>query len=334
MDFLERLYDGEDLAEAEAEALLAMLVDPEVPEAVKGGALIALRAKGETPEELRGLARAMRERAAPLPERPEGVLVDTCGTGGDGSSSFNISTAAALLLAGLGLRVVKHGNRSVSSRSGSADVLEALGIGLPSTPEAAGAMLRATGFTFLFAPRFHAATAAVVPTRRALKTRTVFNLLGPLTNPARPTHQLIGAFSAGAAERMAHCLSGLGVTRAFVVHGAAGWDEATPVGPFELWDVAPGRVRPRQIDPTSLGLARCSLEELAGGSAADNAATMRAVLGGRAGPIADAVALNAGLVLEVCGRAPSLGAGLEQAREGLRDGCGAALLTRLGGHDG
>ncbi len=326
---LEKLFDGQHLNEGEAAELLDILLDPATAEAVKGAILIALRVKGETPEELRGLARAMRARAPGLPDRPKGELVDTCGTGGDGSSSFNISTAAALLLTGLGLQVIKHGNRSVSSRSGSADVLEALGMSLPATPAEASANLAQHGFCFLFAPVFHRATKAVVPTRKALGTRTVFNLLGPLTNPGRPSHQLVGAFSADAAELMAQCLAGMEIEAAYVVHGARGWDEATPVGPFRLWEVRDRAVRHRTIDPRIAGLARCAPEALAGGSASENGARMRAVLGGEAGAIADAVALNAGLVLELTGRAANLAEGVEQARAGLLDSLGLRVVERM-----
>jgi len=327
---LDRLLDRRDLDETEAGALLLALTDPELAPAMAGALLAALRSKGVTPDEVRGFASTMR-RLARRPAVPPGPpAIDVVGTGGDSSGSFNLSTAAALLVAATGVRVVKHGNRSVSSRSGSADLLEALGLALPLDERAAGDCLAATGFTFLFAPHYHPAMKAIAPVRRALGVRTVFNLLGPLTNPAEPPFGLIGAYSADAARLMAETLAGMPVQRVFVVHGEPGWDEATPVGPFELYDVMPGRVRREVRDPKDLGFGRCASRELAGGDAAVNAAGLRSVFEGRdRGPHRDAVLLNAALALEVCGAVPSAAAGVEAAAAAIGRGDGVRLLERL-----
>jgi anthranilate phosphoribosyltransferase len=329
-EILERLLQRRDLAEGEAAELLVALTDAAVAPAMAGALLAALRSKGITPDEVRGFAGAMRGLAR-RPELPPGPpAVDVVGTGGDASGSFNLSTGAALLVAAAGVRVVKHGNRSVSSRSGSADLLEALGLPLPLDERAAGECLAATGFTFLFAPHYHPAMKEVAPVRRALGVRTVFNLLGPLTNPAEPPFSLIGAYSAEAAKLMAETLAGMPIERVFVIHGEPGWDEATPVGPFELYDVRPGRVARELRDPRDLGLARCTAADLSGGDAAHNAAGLRAVFEGRdRGPHRDALVLNAALALEVTGAATSAAAGVAAAREALERGDAARLLARI-----
>ena len=263
---------------------------------------MALRIKGETADEIRGFARAMRELAR-RPAIAPGPYVDVVGTGGDGSHSLNLSTGASLLAAACGLPVVKHGNRSVSSKCGSADVLAALGLPIPLDETAAGACLKHCGFTFLFAPHYHPAMKHVAPVRQALGVRTVFNILGPLANPAAPPFHVIGAFSDAMAARMAETLAGLPMTRAFVVHGEAGWDEATPAGPFVCYDVRPGRVERTIREPRELGFARCALEDLRGTDAAGNAARLREALAGRDTPAhRDALVLGAALALEVDGR--------------------------------
>ena len=329
-EILERLLQRRDLSENEAGQLLVALTDAAVAPAMSGALLAALRSKGITPDEVRGFAGAMRSLAR-RPQLPPGPpAVDIVGTGGDASGSFNLSTGAALLVAAMGVRVVKHGNRSVSSRSGSADLLEALGLPLPLDEQAAGDCLAATGFTFLFAPHYHPAMKEVAPVRRALGVRTVFNLLGPLTNPAEPPFSLIGAYSADAAKLMAETLAGMPIQRVFVIHGDPGWDEATPVGPFELYDVQPGRVTREVRDPRDLGMARCAPADLAGGDAAHNAVGLRAVFEGRdAGPHRDAIVLNAALALEVTGAVPSAVAGVAAANEAITRGDGARLLERL-----
>jgi anthranilate phosphoribosyltransferase len=329
-DVLERLLQRRDLPESEAGELLVALTDAATAPAMAGALLAALRVKGITPEEVRGFAGAMRSLAR-HPHLPPGPpAIDIVGTGGDASGSFNLSTGAALLVAAMGIRVVKHGNRSVSSRSGSADLLEALGLPLPLDEQGAGDCLAATGFTFLFAPHYHPAMKEVAPVRRALGVRTVFNLLGPLTNPAEPPFGLIGAYSADAAQLMAETLSGMPIQRVFVIHGEPGWDEATPVGPFELYDVQPGRVTREVRDPLELGLRRCTPADLAGGDAGHNAAGLRAVFEGRdTGPHCDAIVLNAALALEAAGAVPTAAAGVSAALEAVRHGEGVRLLERL-----
>ena len=329
-DVLERLLQGRDLPETEAGALLVALTDAATAPAMAGALLAALRVKGVTPDEVRGFAGAMRSLAR-HPQLPPGPpAIDIVGTGGDASGSFNLSTGAALLVAAMGVRVVKHGNRSVSSRSGSADLLEALGLPLPLDEQGAGDCLAATGFTFLFAPHYHPAMKEIAPVRRALGVRTVFNLLGPLTNPAEPPFGLIGAYSTDAAKLMADTLAGMPVQRVFVIHGEPGWDEATPVGPFELYDVRPGTVVREVRDPLDLGMARCTPAELAGGDAEHNAVGLRAVFAGRdRGPHRNAVVLNAALALEVSGAVPSIGAGVAAAGAAIDQGDGLRLLERL-----
>jgi len=327
---LEKLLERRDLSEAEAGRLLVELTDSTVAPAMAGALLAALRSKGITPDEVRGFAAAMRGLAR-RPDLPPGPpAIDIVGTGGDASGSFNLSTGSALLVAAMGVRVVKHGNRSVSSRSGSADLLEALGLPLPLDERAAGECLAATGFTFLFAPHYHPAMKEIAPVRRALGVRTVFNLLGPLTNPAEPPFSLIGAYSAESAKLMAETLAGMPVERVFVIHGEPGWDEATPVGPYELYDVRPGRVTREVRDARDVGLRRCSPADLAGGDAAHNARELRAVFAGQdRGAHRDALVLNAALALEVTGAVPSAAAGVAAAAAAIDRGDAAGLLERL-----
>lgn len=326
---LESVLRGEHLDEATASELLRELARGELAPALAGALLAALRAKGETAAEIRGFALAMRELAL-RPNIPPGAYVDIVGTGGDGSGSLNLSTGAALLAAACGLAVVKHGNRSVSSKSGSADVLAALGLPIPLDEAAAGECLARCGFTFLFAPHYHAATKNIAAVRQALGIRTVFNILGPLANPAAPPYHVIGAFSDAMAARMAETLAGLPITRAFVVHGEAGWDEATPAGPFVCYDVAPGRVERAVRDPRDAGLARCTLEDLRGSDAAGNAARLREALAGRDTPAhRDALVLGAALALEVTGTEPDASRAVGRARKTLASGAGTRLLDRI-----
>ena len=250
---LDDLLAGTDLSTEGADELLVALTKGDVEPAMAGAVLTALRAKGETSDEVRGFARAMR-RLSSDPGIDASGAVDVVGTGGDRSGSLNLSTGAALLVAAAGVPVVKHGNRSMTSQSGSADVLEALGLPIPLDAEQAQRCFAALGFSYLFAPHYHPAMAAVGPIRRALGVRTVFNMLGPLTNPAGPRHLVIGAFDARAAELMAGALAGLDIDRAFVVHGAAGWDEPSPIGEFLLFDVRGGKVERSTRDPADLGL--------------------------------------------------------------------------------
>jgi anthranilate phosphoribosyltransferase len=331
--FLERVLEREALTEQEAGGTLRALTDPAFPPPLAGALLAALRAKGVTADELRGFARAMRELARRPAVDPalQALAIDIVGTGGDASGSVNLSTGTSLLVAACGLPVIKHGNRSISSRSGSADVLEQLGLPLPLDEARAGACLAATGFTFLFAPHYHPAMKAIGPVRQALGVRTLFNVLGPLTNPAAPPYMLVGAYSEPMAELMAGALAGLpGVRRAFVVHGAGGWDEPTPIGPFTLFEVQGGTVRRSVRTPADYGLATCTAEDLAGGDAAANAAALRAVLEGRdRGPHRDALRLGAALALEVAGVASSPAEGLARAAAAIDDGRAAGVLRAI-----
>lgn len=327
---LEQLLERRDLTEAQAAELLVQLTAPELAPALAGALLAALRCKGVTAAEVRGFAAAMRALARKplLPAAPDAI--DIVGTGGDSSGSLNLSTGAALLTAACGLPVVKHGNRSISSRSGSADLIEALGFPLPLDERRAAECFAATGFTFLFAPYFHPAMKSLAPIRAVLGVRTVFNMLGPLTNPAAPRFYLIGAFSEAAAELMAATLTGMQAARAWVVHGAAGWDEATPIGPFLAFDVTGNDIRRHEIDPREFGLAPCVAADLAGGDAAANLAALREVFAGRdRGAHRDALVLQCGLALFIAGRAASIAAGIEAAGAVLDSGGASEWLRRL-----
>jgi anthranilate phosphoribosyltransferase len=327
---LDDLLNGDALTEAQAYDLMHKLAEGELQPALAGALLAGLRAKGETADEIRGFATAMRELAV-HPKIPDGApTVDTVGTGGDGSGSLNLSTGTGLLAAACGSRVVKHGNRSVSSRSGSADMLECLGIPLPLLEPQALDCLAATNFTFLFAPAYHPAMKAVVPIRGALGVRTVFNILGPLTNPAAPPFQLIGAYSKDAAKLMADALSGMPLERAFVVHGEPGWDEATPVGDFWLYDVSPGKVTESKRSPEDYGLARCNPQDLEGSDAAYNAEELiRVFTGDDKGAHRDALLMGTSLVLEVQGNAKDAKDGVAQAAAAIDDGRAESFLAAL-----
>lgn len=329
-DTLEQLVERRDLTEAEAANLLTALTAPELAPAMAGALLTALRAKGVTAAEVRGFANAMRALSR-KPELPAQLdAIDIVGTGGDASGSLNLSTGAALLAAACGLPVVKHGNRSVSSRCGSADLIEALGFSLPLDETQAARCFAATGFTFLFAPYFHPAMKALAPIRAALGIRTVFNLLGPLTNPAAPRFRLIGAYDAPTAELMAGTLAGMDIERAWVVHGAAGWDEATPIGPFLAFDVTRDAIRRQEIDPGEFNLAPCRSSDLAGGDAAANLKSLLDVFAGRdRGAHFAALALQCGLALFVAGRATSIQAGIDAARTAVGSGRAQEWLRHL-----
>jgi len=332
---LEQLLQRRDLSESQAGELLEALTDPELAPALAGALLAALRSKGVTADEVRGFAGAMR-RLARRPKLSDGApIVDVVGTGGDGSGSLNLSTGTALLAAACGLRVVKHGNRAISSRSGSADMLQALGLRIPLEEADAGACLDATGFTFLFAPHYHPALKALAPIRNALGVRTVFNMLGPLANPAEPPFHLIGAFDLAAAELLAHTLARMNIERAFVVHGEPGWDEPTPVGPFSLFDVHPGRVTHTMRDAAAFGLKSCVPAELAGGDAQRNADALRAVFEGEdRGAHRDSLLLGTALVLELVGRVAEPRQGVTMAAAAIDSGRARALLARLAGFGG
>jgi anthranilate phosphoribosyltransferase len=326
---LETLLDRRDLSEEQAEDLLVALTDEQLSPALAGAILAALRSKGATPDEVRGLATAMR-RLARRPHIPDGAAaVDIVGTGGDSSGSLNLSTGTALLVAACGTRVVKHGNRAMSSRCGSADLLAALGLPLPLDEKAAGRCLEDTGFTFLFAPYYHSCLKALAPVRTALGVRTVFNMLGPLANPAEPPFYLVGAYSLPAAELLANTLAGMRIERAFVVHSDIGWDEPTPASPFTLFDVHPRRIERISRRIEDYGLAPCEPEELAGGDAAYNAEALRAVFQGRdRGAHRNALLLGASLVMELMGRSTAR-EGVAIATEALDSGRAAGTLERL-----
>jgi anthranilate phosphoribosyltransferase len=329
-ELLQQLLERRDLSQTQAEELLAHLTDPLLPPAMAGAMLAALSTKGVVADEVRGFAQAMR-RLARRPDFPANLrAVDIVGTGGDASGSFNISTGSALLTAACGVPVVKHGNRSVSSRCGSADVLEALGLEMPLDAPAAAACLEATGFTFLFAPHYHPATKALAPIRAALGVRTVFNILGPLVNPAQPPLHLVGAFSLEVARLIADTFQGLPIERTFVVHGASGWDEPTPVGPFTLFDVRPGRVEVCVRAPAEYGLAPCRVSDLAGGDAAHNARALRAVLYGEdRGAHRDCLLLGTALALELAGETPLPREGIARAAAAIDSGAARRLLDAL-----
>jgi len=330
--WLDGLLEKRSLSTDDARALLVALTDTELPPALAGALLAAIRAKGLTGDELRGFALGMRSlaRRPTIPAASVAGAVDIVGTGGDKSGSFNLSTGASLLAAAAGLKVIKHGNRSVSSKAGSADVLEALGLALPLDEAQSGKCLTDTGFTFLFAPHYHPAMKAIGPVRAALGVRTVFNILGPLTNPAEPPFHVIGAFNEATARLMAEALSGLPLTRAFVIHGAAGWDEPSPLGPFLLLDVAPGTVRESYRTPADYGIAVCQEEHLQGGDAMFNANALTQVLRGEDhGPHRDALLLGAALALEVCGSASTPREAIGLARDAIDDGRASAQLAKL-----
>lgn len=279
--FIKKVMQGHDLTLEEAEEAMNIIMTGQATPAQIGGYLVALRMKGECVAEIAGSARAMRDNASPVKLTANGApLLDTAGTGGDGAHTFNISTTAAFVIAGAGYKVAKHGNRAASSRSGSADVLEALGVNLNLTPEQVGQCIEQVGIGFLFAPMFHPAMRHAIGPRRELAVRTIFNVLGPLTNPAGATHQLIGVFDPNLTEVMAQVLGELGGTAAFIVHGYDGLDELTTSGPNRVSHLQNGRVTTYQLDPTEYGFAPGSITDLRGGDPAENAAIMQAILAG------------------------------------------------------
>jgi anthranilate phosphoribosyltransferase len=325
---IDRLLSGDALSVGDTEAAVGLVMRGEADPAQIAGLLVALRAKGETVDELVGAARAMRAHVIEVrPLRAD--LVDTAGTGGDGSGTFNISTTAALVAAACGCAVAKHGNRAASSRSGSADMLEALGVPIALTPEQAAGMIDRHGFGYLHAPDHHPAMRHAGPVRRSLGVRTVFNLLGPLTNPAGARRQLIGVYAAQWVEPMARALAQLGCEHGMVVHGQPGIDELSPCGATTVATVRDGAVTITELDARELGVELSALSDLAGGDPQRNAEITLAVLGGEEGPAADATALNAAAALVVAGRAADLGEGLLIAREALRSGAAMATLSAL-----
>jgi anthranilate phosphoribosyltransferase len=325
---LARLLDRHDLTRTEARDAMSEIMSGDATQAQIAGFLVALRAKGETADEIAGCAEAMREHVLAVSPRRED-LVDTAGTGGDGMRTLNISTAAALLAAAAGAGVAKHGNRAASSQTGSADVLEALGFELELPPERIAQSIDELGFGFMFAQAHHPAMRHAAPVRRELGTRTVFNILGPLTNPAGARAQVVGVYSAQLVRPIAEALLQLGSHRAFVVHGAGGIDELSPVGPSLVCEVAGGAVHERTIDPEDLGLEPCSVEELRGGTPTENADAIRRVFAGERGGKREAILLNAAGAFAAAGHAHDLGEALEAVRDALDSGAAAARLDAL-----
>lgn len=328
-DVLSRLIAGDDLLGLEVEELFGRLMDGDLSVFEKTALLVGLACKGETPEEIAGAARAMRERLLGVEHsRPDAV--DTCGTGGDGKGTINVSTGAALCAAAAGVPVAKHGNRSVSSLSGSADVLFELGLELEQTKGLMGRCLDEVGLAFLFAPLLHPAMREVMPVRQALGVRTVFNVLGPLTNPAGARRQVMGVYSPKLVRPISDVLRRLGAERALVVHGADGLDEISTTGPTAVAEVHGSRIREYRLEPESFGLKRRRMADLLGGGPQENATGLRAVLEG-AGEVAhrEIIALNAAAALYVGGAADDLQAGYERALATLDSGAAAAKLDEL-----
>jgi anthranilate phosphoribosyltransferase len=353
LDALHRIANhSQSLDRAEAREVMSEVLAGKCTDAQIAGLLVALRMKGETVEEIVGFAEAIRAAAAPLPiervnvtgalavtgtgrdalggEPPvESSLVDTSGTGGDASGTFNISTATALVTAGAGVRVAKHGNRSISSKCGSADVVEALGVNIQLSPERAAQCLREVGICFLYAPNLHPAMRQVQGVRRELRMRTMFNLLGPLTNPARASGQVVGVYSLDLVEKLAEALSMLGLHRALVVHGLDGLDEITITGPTRVAEARDGSVRSYEVEPEEFGMARATLQDISGGDATQNAAIIRAILAGEKSPRRDVVVLNAAAALVAAGRADHMAAAIPLAEESIDSGEAAKKLERL-----
>jgi anthranilate phosphoribosyltransferase len=352
LDALHRLANhSQSLGRNEARDVMAEVLAGKCTDAQIAALLIALRMKGETVEEIVGFAEAIRAAAAPFPiERSsspaidvsgtgrdalseessaDSSLVDTSGTGGDASGTFNISTATALVVAGAGVRVAKHGNRSISSKCGSADVLEALGVNIQLSAQRAAQCLREVGICFLYAPNLHPAMGQVQGVRRELRMRTMFNLLGPLTNPARASGQVVGVYSLELVEKLAEALSMLGLRRALVVHGLDGLDEITITGTTRVAEAYEGSVRSYEIEPEEFGMTRATLQEISGGDAAENAAIIRAILQGKKSPRRDVVLLNAAAALVAAGRANHIGDTIELATQSVDSGAAAGKLEAL-----
>ena len=325
---IKKLVDRRDLARDEMAAVFGEMMDGKASDVQKSAFLVALRMKGETAEEITGAAMAMRERVTPL-SVDRGNLVDTCGTGGDGRGTFNISTVAALVAAGGGALVAKHGNRAVSSSCGSADLLMELGVAIDLDAAGMSEVLRRTGISFLFAPKLHPAMGAVVGVRRELGVRTIFNILGPLTNPAFARRQVIGVYSDHLVDVVARVLLALGADHALVVHSRDGLDEISVSAPTHVAEVRDGQIRTYELNPDDLNLERHAIETIAGGDPRENARIARAILGGEDGARADIVVANAGAALYVAGAAPTIRDGVQLAREAIRSGRARRKLDEL-----
>ncbi|MEM7693625.1 MAG: anthranilate phosphoribosyltransferase [Pseudomonadota bacterium] len=319
--------DGARLSREEAAEAFGILMSGDATPAQIGGLLMAMRVRGETVDEIAGAVAVMREKMTPVIAPPGAI--DIVGTGGDNSGSYNVSTCAAFIVAGSGVPIAKHGNRALSSRSGAADTLAALGVRIDLSPIGIAACIEKAGIGFMFAPAHHAAMKHVGPARVELGTRTIFNLLGPLSNPAGVSRQLVGVFADAWVRPLAEVLATLGTERAAIVHGSDGLDEITTTGPTRVAWVEEGAVREDTIDPEALGLTKVSPDALKGGDADENAAALRRVLTGEAGPYRDIACLNAATALVVAGRAETLAEGLEEARKSLDGGAALARLEAL-----
>jgi len=338
-DAVRALVERRDLSRIEAAGAMDAIMSGAATNAQIAAFLIALRMKGETVEELIGFAQVMRQKVVRVRTRGDEVagltgtdremLIDTCGTGGDASGTFNVSTATAFVVAGAGLKVAKHGNRSSSTLCGSADVVEALGISLELTPAQVGRCIDEIGIGFMYAPLLHTAMKHVMPARREIGVRTVFNLLGPLTNPAGANAQLIGVASAGLTEPLARVLAELGTIRAFVVHGADGLDEISNTGESQISEVHEGVVRSSRVRPEDFGLPRASIRDLQGGDRGENAQIIRLLLGGEPGPRRDIVLMNAAAALVAGGKARDLKEGVGMASQSIDSGAAASKLAAL-----
>jgi anthranilate phosphoribosyltransferase len=328
MAAISKLVESQNLTEEEAAQAMRQIMEGGATPAQIAAFLTALRVKGETIEEITGCARVMREKATHI-RAPYPNVIDTCGTGGDGAQTFNISTTAAFVVAAAGVPVAKHGNRAMSSRCGSADLLQALGVTIELSPEMAEQCLAEVGITFLFAPLFHSAMKHAIGPRREIGVRTIFNILGPLTNPAGAKHQILGVSQRELAEPVARVLGNLGSARAFVVHGADGLDEITTTGETHITALDGGEVSSTVISPEQFGLRRAPLGALGGGDAQQNAAITLAVLEGKQGPHRDVVLLNAAAALAVAGTVPDLRAGLQMAALVIDSGAALEKLRRL-----
>jgi len=325
---LNRLLERQSLTQMDAESAMEAIVMGELTPAQVAGLLVALRMKGETADEIAGFAHSLRRHALQVPGVPYDVF-DTCGTGGDGMRTFNISTVTALIVAACGVKVAKHGNRSVSSSCGSADALEALGVNINLTPEQAMRCLEDAGIVFLFAPHYHPAFAAVGPVRKELGVRTIFNVLGPLVNPLQPQRQIIGVSDALKAPQVADALRLLGSERAMVVRSMDGHDELTTTAVNEVYEVQDGRVQRYELDPREFGFAPAHAEDLNGGDAQGNAEIIRAVLSGNEGPRLDSVLFNSGAALFAAGKSGNIGEGVEMARKAIINGDANRLLDEF-----
>jgi anthranilate phosphoribosyltransferase len=326
-ELLSQLIDKRDLTQSQAQALMWDLMSGTFDEAAIAALLVALRMKGEKAAEIAGFASAMREKSITITPERSG-LVDTCGTGGDGNNTFNISTATALVAAAMGIGVAKHGNRAISSACGSADVLEAMGIRIDLTPEQVAELIDRIGVGFMFAPQLHPAMRYAAPVRKKLAIRTVFNLLGPLTNPAGVKRQLIGVYQRDLIEKLGQVLLLLGAEKAFVVHGADGGDEVSITGDTYICSLTDGELKTYTFAPEDAGLERTTADTIAGGTPEENGAIIEAILTGAGGPATNAVLLNAGFVAVLADKAPDVAAGVKLAAETIQAGTTAQLLDQ------